>query len=59
MDRDVEKCDCYVDSGYIVLNIHALSQREDSVNFKDIGGGVEKSDVGSGYGSMNSHTNLQ
>ena len=59
MDGDVEKCDCYVGSGYIILNIHALSQREDSVNFKDIVGGVEKSDVSSGYGSMNSHTDLQ
>ena len=46
-------------SGYTYLNVHTLSQCEDSSSFKNIGGDVDKGDVSIVYGSMNSHTYLQ
>ena len=45
--------------GYGFLNIQTLSQCEDSSAFKEVGGYVENCDASSGYGSMNSHTDLQ
>ena len=59
MDGDFEKGDGDVGSGYVFINSHTLSQRDDSSTFKNIDGGVDKGDVSSGYGSMNSHTDLQ
>ena len=46
-------------SGYGLFKIHALFQCEDSSTFKDVFGGVEKSDVSRGYISMNRYTDLQ
>ena len=46
-------------SVYVFLNIHIISQCEDSRTFKEIDGGVKKGDVSSGYGFMNIHNNLQ
>ena len=40
-------------------NSHTLYQLEYSITFKNIGGGVYKGYVSIGYGSMNSHTDLQ
>ena len=40
-------------------NIYTLSKCEYSSTFKNIDGDVDKVDVSSGYGSMNSHTDLQ
>ena len=46
-------------SGYVFKNIHNISQRNDSITFKNIDGNFDKGDVSSGYGSMNKHTDLQ
>ena len=48
-----------VSSGNGFINIHALSQFNDSSTFKDIYVYFERGDVISGYGSMNSHTVYQ
>ena len=46
-------------SGNDFIKSHALSQCDYSSNFKQMYGDVEKWDVSSGYGSMNSHTFYQ
>ena len=46
-------------SGYVFFNSHTLSQHEYSSTFKNIDGDVDKGDVSSGCGSMNTHTYLQ
>ena len=58
IDDDVEKGDGDVSGRYIFLNSHNLSQRENSSTLKNIYGCVDKGDVISGYGYMNSHTDL-
>ena len=59
MDGDVGKGDGDMSSGNAFLNSHTLSQSVDSGTFQVIDVRVEKADVSSGYGSMNSHTDLQ
>ena len=46
-------------SGYSFKNSHNLSQHEYSNAFKNINVDFEKGDVSSGYGSMNTNTDLQ
>ena len=59
MDEDVEKDDGDVSRGYIFLNIHTLYQFEDSGTLKETDGYFEKGFVGSVYGSINIHNDLQ
>ena len=56
--------DCYsnsedMSSGNVVINIHNLSQCDDSITFKETNGDVENGDVSSGYGSIKTHTIYQ
>ena len=46
-------------SGYVFLNIHALSQCEDTSTCKEVYGDIEKGNISSGYDSLNIHTNLK
>ena len=46
-------------SGNIVINSHTLYQCYDSIKFKEMDGDVEKGDVSSLYGYMNSYTIYQ
>ena len=45
--------------GFLTATLSPNSQSDDSGTFKNIYGGVDKGGVSSGYGSMNSHTDLQ
>ena len=59
IDDYVEEVYYDVSSVYYFLNSHTLSQHEYSSTFKNIDGDVDKGDVSSGCGSMNTHTYLQ
>ena len=44
---------------YVLLNVHTLSQCDNSSTFKNIGGDVDKGDISVGYGYMNNRAYLQ
>ena len=53
------KFDGDVISLYVLLNVHTLSQCDNSSTFKNIGGDVDKGDISVGYGYMNNRAYLQ
>ena len=57
--QDFDSNNVDVSSGNGFINSHTLSQCDDSSIFKDMDDDVDKGDVSSVYGSMNSHSDFQ
>ena len=57
--KDCDSNNSDVSSGNSFINRHTISQHGNSSNFKEMDRDVEKGDLSSGYGSMNSQTAYQ